>query len=122
MTGPVDRNEHWQRVSRTSELNLDAETGPLMFHDATLSAGGRTITLSFDQQKQNLVESLRFRDGSSLKEVSHGKGRIFWAAYPVELAEGSDAAAGLYGYVAGRLSRRESWYSLPSSGVRSCMS
>jgi len=49
------------------------------------------------------VDSLRFRDGSSLKEIPHGKGRIFWAAYPVELAEGADTAAGLYSYVAARV-------------------
>ena len=103
VTGAVDRNEHWQRVPRASELKLDGEAEPLMFHDATLALGGRTIALSFDQQKQNLVDSLRFRDGSSLKEIPHGKGRIFWAAYPVELAEGADTAAGLYSYVAARV-------------------
>jgi hypothetical protein len=103
VTGPVDRNEHWQRAPRASELKLDGDVEPLMFHDATVSLGGRTIALSFDQQKQSLVDTLRFRDGSSLKEISHGKGRIFWAAYPVELAEGSDATAGLYSYVAGRV-------------------
>ena len=74
-----------------------------MFHDASLSLGGRTIALTFDQQKQNLVDSLRFKDGSSLKEIPHGKGRIFWAAYPVELTEGTDAAAALYSYVAVRV-------------------
>ena len=73
-----------------------------MFHEAVLTAGGRPISLAFDQQKQNLVDSLRFRDGSTLKELPYGKGRILWAAYPVELAEGEEAAAGLYSYVAGR--------------------
>jgi hypothetical protein len=68
-----------------------------------VTAGGRAIPLSFDQEKQNLVESLRFTDGSTLKELPYGKGRIFWAAYPVELADGIDAAAALYSYVTARI-------------------
>jgi hypothetical protein len=74
-----------------------------MFHNAGITVSGRTIPLSFDQQKQNLVEWLRFGDGSTLKEIPYDKGRIFWAAYPVELAQGTDAAAALYTYVAGRV-------------------
>jgi hypothetical protein len=103
ITGPVDRDEHWHLVSRIAALIVDAQVEPLMFHAAVLSAGGLKIPVSFDQQKQNLVESLRFRDGSTLKEISRGKGRIFWAAYPLEMAEGTDAAAALYSYVAGRV-------------------
>ena len=38
-----------------------------------------------------------------MKEINVGKGRIFWVAYPVELAEGTEAAAAVYAYVAGKL-------------------
>ena len=109
ITGPVDRDEHWHLVSRIAALIVDAQVEPLMFHAAVLSAGGLKIPVSFDQQKQNLLESLRFRDGSTLKEISHGKGRIFWAAYPLEMAEGTDAAAALYSYVAGRVGAAASY-------------
>jgi hypothetical protein len=103
ITGPVDRDEHWHTTMRAVELKLDAHVEPLTYHNAAVSLGDRVVTLSFDQQKQSLLESLRFGDGSTLKEVSYGKGRIFWAAYPVELAEGAQAAADLYAYVCGRL-------------------
>ena len=103
ITGPVDRDEHWQVVARSAKLVLGTEVEPLMFHAATLTAGGRAILLSFDQQKQNLVDTLRFGDGSTLKELPLGKGRIFWAAYPVELAQGEESAAKLYSYVAERV-------------------
>ena len=103
ITGPVDRDEHWHVVGRGAALKVEAEVEPLMFHNAALNAGGRNIPVSFDQQKQNLIESMRFADGSTLKEIPHGTGRVFWAAYPVELAEGTDAAAALYSYVAGRV-------------------
>ena len=102
VSGSVDRDEHWRIVGRAANLKVDAQIEPLMFHNAALNAGGHSIPVSFDQQKQNLVEALRFRDGTTLKEILHGKGRIFWAAYPVEMAEGTDAAAALYAYVGGR--------------------
>jgi hypothetical protein len=102
ITGPVDHDEHWRVTSRAAELKVSAATEPLTYHNAVLQAGGRTIPLSFDQQKQSSLEALRFSDGSTLKEIPMGKGRIFWAAYPVELAEGTQAAADLYQYVASR--------------------
>jgi len=103
VTGPVDRDEHWHVAARMTALKIDGHAEPLMFHTAVLNAGGRSIPVSFDQQKQNLVEAVRFQDGATLKEIPHGKGRIFWAAYPVEMAEGTEPAAALYGYVAGRI-------------------
>ena len=119
ITGPVDRDEHSHRVARAAELKLSAEVEPLMFHNSAITVSGRAIPLSFDQQKQNLVESLRFSDGSTMKELPYGRGRIFWAAYPVELAETTDAAAALYSYVASRVGITPMFdlQSQPSPGV-----
>jgi hypothetical protein len=103
ITGSVDRDEHWQITSRVSELKLDAQPEPVTYHDAAILLPNRSIPLSFDQQKQSWLDWLRFKDGSTVKEIPYGKGRIFWAAYPVELAEGTRPAADLYAYVAGRL-------------------
>jgi hypothetical protein len=103
ITGPVDRDEHWHATMRAGEMKLDAHAEPLTYHNGEVRLGDRVIPLSFEQQKQDLLESLRFSDGSTFKEVSYGKGRIFWAAYPIELAEGAQATADLYGYVCGRI-------------------
>jgi hypothetical protein len=103
ITGPVDRDEHWHATMRVAEVKLDARAEPLTYRSAAVSLGDRVIPLSFDQQKQDLLESLRFGDGATFKEVSYGKGRIFWTAYPIELAEGAQATADLYAYVCGRL-------------------
>ena len=102
ITGPVDYDEHWQHTGRASQLKLQAQTEPLTYHDARLQFNDRIVPLSFEAQKQTALDALHFDDGSSLKEIPYGKGRIFWAAYPVELAEGSQATADLYSYVAGR--------------------
>ena len=103
VTGPVDRDEHWHNTTRMAELKLDAETEPLTYHNAAIQLRDRLVPLSFDQQKQSWLDWLRFSDGATLKEIPYEKGRIFWAAYPVELAEGAPAAADLYAYVASRL-------------------
>lgn len=103
ITGPVERDEHWQRKARTTAVGMTAASEPLVYHNAMLRMGSRSITLGFGQEEQNWLEALRFDDRATLKEISHGKGRIYWAAYPVELAEDLHAAAELYSYVAGRL-------------------
>jgi hypothetical protein len=103
ITGPVDRDEHWHMTHRTAELKLEADTEPLVYHNAVLRLDGHDVPLTFDQQKQSLLDSLHFRDGSTVKVVPWGAGRIFWTAYPVELAEGTQAASDLYAYVSGQI-------------------
>ena len=103
ITGPVGHDEHGQTTARAAELKLEGQTEPLSYHNAAIPLTNRSIPLSFDQQKQTWLDSLRFKDGSALKEIPYGKGRIFWAAYTVELAEGTQPAADLYAYVAGKL-------------------
>ena len=103
VTGPVDRDEHWQAVPRASALGITGQVEPLVFHNAELRLPNQRIALAFGQQQQNWLDSLRFADGSTLKEIAHGRGRIYWSAYPVELAEDLESAADLYGFVAGRL-------------------
>ncbi|MGA2856216.1 MAG: hypothetical protein ABSE40_05070 [Candidatus Sulfotelmatobacter sp.] len=119
ITGPVDRDEHWQVVRREQELGIQAHVEPLTYHNATLRLGNRSLALAFGQTQQNGLDSLRFDDRSTLKEIPRGKGRIFWAAYPVELAEDLQSAAAVYTYVTGQLSLAPP-FTLPSplpSGV-----
>jgi len=112
ITGPVDRDEHWQRINRASELLPGARAVPLTYHNASILVPDampnqalralNSTSLAFDLQAQGWLESLRFQ-GGNFTEINHGKGRIFWAAQPVELAQNPDAAGNLYSYVAARL-------------------
>jgi len=106
ITGPVDRDQHWQRIERAAALGLNAQTEPVTYRNAEIRIEERSIPLSFDREKQTWLEALRFGDGGTLKEVSYGKGHIFVAAYPVELAENLQSAVDLYSYVLGRLDLR----------------
>jgi hypothetical protein len=103
ITGPVDRDEHWQVVTRAQELGVQAHVEPLTCHNATVQVADRSIPLNFSQPQQNQLDSLRFDDGSSFKEISHGKGIIFWVSYPVELSDDSQSTAALYALVTAKL-------------------
>jgi hypothetical protein len=109
VTGPVDRDEHWQIVHRAAELGLSSHVEPLTYHNATISLGTRSLALGFGQQQQNWLDSLRFDDGSTLKEIPHGKGHIFWTSYPVELSEDAHSTADLYAYITTRVNIPQSF-------------
>jgi hypothetical protein len=103
VTGPVSRDEHWHLVDRLTPLGLKGSTAPLTFHTweiAVTSKSRRTsIPVSFDQQKQQHLEFLKFDDGNDEASLSLGKGHLWWCAYPAELSENLQAPAFLYGGV-----------------------
>jgi hypothetical protein len=104
ITGPVDRDEHWQKVNRAAELIPGATAQPLTFHDAqqaTNQVGKTALDLTFSQEVQSWLEGLHLGDGSSLKRATRGKGVIVWAANPVELAQDELWTGLLYSPVAG---------------------
>jgi hypothetical protein len=61
------------------------------------------ILLSFNQQAQQLLEYLRFDGGPPVQYFPVGRGHLFWASYPIELAETSRASAVLYQQVLERV-------------------
>jgi len=98
VTGPVDRDEHWQPVNRTADLGVTATVAPLALRGSALTLpNGNTYSLGFPAGVQQAATwTMRFADGKSVEIVPHGKGRILWAADPVEFAEGYAAVAALY--------------------------
>lgn len=99
ITGPVSRNEHWQFRDRPHDLGLTTQIEPQSYRSAEIRLPGKTIPLSFDQQKQFSLEALRFTDGPTWKEIPLGKGKVFCSSYSAELAEGLEPAASVYSYI-----------------------
>jgi hypothetical protein len=60
-------------------------------------------SISFDQQKQQLVEFLKFDNGSTEKDLSVGSGKLFWISYPLELAETPSASVSAYSTILDKL-------------------
>lgn len=98
ITGPVDRDEHWQPIDRMGPLGVKAGVGPLVVRGSELTLpDGKNFALGFPadvQQSETLT--LRFADAKAVEVIPHGSGKILWAADPVEFAEGYDATAALY--------------------------
>ena len=119
VTGPVSRNEHWQFRDRPHDLGLTMQVEPESYRSAEIRLPGKTIPLSFDQQKQSSLEALRFSDGATWEEIPTGKGRVFWSSNSAELAEGLEPAASVYNYVLAALKIRPAFelQSPISSGV-----
>jgi hypothetical protein len=102
ITGPIARDEHWRTTNRTNAIGVEGAVEPLTYRSATIRAGSKWIAATFTQDTQNWLEAIRFgADGFVEKQV--GKGRIFWASFPVELAEGEASAAELYEYVLAKI-------------------
>jgi hypothetical protein len=59
-----------------------------------MKAGTQSFDVSFQDPK--LVDALRFEDGSTYKEIPHGKGTLIVSSLPVEFAEGNGATAFVY--------------------------
>jgi hypothetical protein len=102
VTGAVERDETWRHARRLGALGPGAVEA-LIERDWELRLGGAPVPVVFSLKAQSWLERVRFPDGASLHELPHGKGRIFWAALPVELAESGEAARALYGHVLGRV-------------------
>jgi hypothetical protein len=88
--------------------------------ESTLSIGGRTFEATYSEVPETWLEALTWQDGSQeVKQASYGKGKIFWAAYPVEAARNLDAAAEVYSGVFVELGIKPAFdlHSQISSGV-----
>ncbi len=98
VTGPVDRDEHWQPVDRMAVLGVKATVVPLAVRGSVLTLPtGKSYSLGFPGGvQQSATWTMRFANGKSFEVVSHGSGRILWTADPVEFAEGYTAVAALY--------------------------
>jgi hypothetical protein len=98
VTGPVDRDEHWQPVSRIAALGVQSTVIPLAVRGSTLTLpDGKSYPLGFPANvQQSETWTMRFADGKSVEVIPHGSGKILWTADPVEFAEGYKAVDALY--------------------------
>jgi hypothetical protein len=99
ITGPVEHDEHWFPSPRLSMFGIDTKLVPVAQEDSLL-IDGREMRLSFRGEKlQRITRGIV--PGQRLPEPIHvpvGSGRLIWSPLPVELAEQSDVAAGLYAH------------------------
>jgi hypothetical protein len=102
VTGSVERDAHWRVTQRFAALGAPAAAESLLLRAAAQRIGDKSTTLSFAFDKQQAAEYLRFADGETFHTLTHGKGHIFVASEPIELAEGLQPAADLYAWALNR--------------------
>jgi hypothetical protein len=103
LTGPAERDEHWELRNRLRQLGIDAAAATLDYRNTIVNMGTEHIDASFASAAQKALETLLLPDGRTYMEVKHGKGTIFIVASPVELAESPDSAAAVYRHVLARI-------------------
>ncbi len=109
VTGSIFRDEHWHLVDRVMPLGISGHSEPLLAHNVDADSKDSGLRMTFAQEKQKSLEFVKFEDGNLEKQMSLGKGKIFWTAYPVELAEGSAPAAFSYSRVFQQLNIKPSF-------------
>jgi hypothetical protein len=98
ISGSAERDARWNITHRFADLGIPAAPASLLLRGAAQQIGDSTLPLSFDSQSQSSAEYLHFPDGATFHRFTHGAGRIFVAAQPVELADGLDPATNLYSW------------------------
>jgi hypothetical protein len=100
ISGPVQRNEHWQLVDRLSALGVKAKVETLAVRQSELQLGDEpALQVTFPTIVQELpIEVMRFADGKSVETIAHGSGHILWARDPIEFSEDYVPTATLYRY------------------------
>ena len=105
VSGPVQRDEHWQKTDRLMPLHLQATVGPIDVRQSalTLPESKSALQITYPAAVQQApIDTMRFTDGASLEVIRHGAGKLIWAAEPLEFSEGYDSAAALYAYALGQ--------------------
>jgi hypothetical protein len=98
VTGPFDEDEHWMPTGRMLELGLPSGARPVMPTEWVAGDSGATH-LSFRGEKLHRIETAvddQPGGGAGYRLFPVGKGRAIWVAAPMELAEESDFAVGVY--------------------------
>jgi Cellulase (glycosyl hydrolase family 5) len=110
VTGPVNRDEHWQPVDRLTPFGIkSAEVVPLMVRGSELHLDKEDFSLQFPAAiQQSEVETLRlpYTEGhvppagtdylDPIAIARRGSGKVLWVADPVEFADDYDATAAVY--------------------------
>jgi hypothetical protein len=97
VTGSLDRDEYFHRVSRAADLFAEAQPKPVTARSNSLSIGGHSVEVTYGELQSTWLEGMEWKDRSrTIQQASLGKGKIFWVAYPVEAARDLNAAAEVY--------------------------
>jgi hypothetical protein len=103
VTGPVERDEHWEMRDRLQEIGIKATTSSLNYRSATIQLGMESAEATFPIAAQRTLETLKLESGKSYIEAEYGSGHVFIVEVPIELTESPDVTVEVYEHVLSRL-------------------
>jgi hypothetical protein len=98
VTGPFDADAHLHGTDRASKVGLGYNTELLDLREETVQWPGGEGIFTFGGKKTTVLPRAGFADGVQWKEVALGKGRILFAALPLELGQNQEALGRVYAY------------------------
>ncbi len=98
VTGPFAADEHFHATGRQNQAGLPYETGPLTLRENVFHFPGGDETVSYSGLKTTVLSRAILPNGDDWMEKPLGKGRILFAALPLELSGNLQAVADVYSY------------------------
>jgi len=98
VSGRFDADAHLHPAQRQRAIGLDYEPGPLTIRENLLQWPGGEARLTYGGEKTTFLARAFLPDGRAWTETAHGKGRILFAALPLELNDNLQAIGDVYAY------------------------
>jgi len=98
VTGPFGGDEHLHETDRQGAAGIPYTLVPLTLRNQTLHLPGGEESLLYSGNKTTVLNRAALPDGNDWTEVPLGKGRILFAALPIELNDNLQAVADVYTY------------------------
>jgi hypothetical protein len=121
ISGRFDQDPHFGQTARAEAAGIPYQPGQLFTRDNQISWPGGSAELIYSGTKTDLLERALLPDGKTFLERSIGKGKILFAALPLELNENLEAVGRIYSYALGVAGVQASYSSsLKDSGILIC--
>jgi hypothetical protein len=98
VTGPWDNDAHMHATARQDSVGIPYTDEPLTVRDSVVHLAGGDEALSFGGNKTTLLSRAVLPDQSDWAEKPFGKGKILFAALPLELNDNLHAVGAVYSY------------------------
>jgi Beta-galactosidase len=98
VSGRFDEDDHFHPTGRHSEVGLNYEPGPLTTRENVLSWPLGKARLTYSREKTTYLDRALIPDGRTWITKMLGKGKILFAALPLELNDNLQATGDVYKY------------------------
>ncbi len=103
VTGPIDRDPHFQPADRLAKFGLQADAQPIIQHVSQIEIDGQRHPLHYygTLPMPSYDKMVWETDHGKVKSIAHGQGKILSTEYPVEWNTSLETTAALYQMAAG---------------------